>query len=80
MAAKCPVFDLSATLQSVGTVHSHASHGVLADVLLHLEDERRATGTFHPQRGVDGGSAYALALKGDVHHRTDDLCDFAKIC
>ena len=32
-------YHFKVALQSVGIVHSHASHGVLTNVLLHLNDE-----------------------------------------
>ncbi len=73
------VFHAGAAHQTVGAVHGHAAHRVLADVLLHLEDEGGAVGTHNAQGSVDGRTRNALALKGDIDNGADDLRYFSII-
>ena len=71
--------DACTAFQSVGTVHGDAAHGVLADVLLDLQDKLTAIGTLYRQGGVDGGTLSALTLKRDVDDRSDNLGYFTII-
>ena len=66
---------LHVTLQSVGRVHCDGPHGVLADVLLHLDDEFRAVAPADRHRFVDARQETLLTQVGEVHvdHRSDDL-------
>ena len=66
---------LHATAQAVGGVHGDAAHGVLADVLLHLDDELTPVGAYHVKRFMDGrewriGAGVAVT---DIYNRTYDL-------
>ena len=45
---------LQAAAKAVGGVHGHAADGVLADVLLHLNDEVAPVGALHLEGFVDG--------------------------
>ena len=45
--------DFQSTLQAVGVVHSHAAHRILADVLLHLDNQDAPVATIDPQSLVD---------------------------
>ncbi len=62
-----------ATLQTVGTFHSHTSHGVLADVLLDFQDEVGAIILGYTQSRVNRRDEIVLAFEGDVDHRADHL-------
>ena len=62
--------------QTVGGVHRHASDRVLADVLLHLDDQGLpALASVHIQRIMDAGKLRLIRLhiEMDIHHRPDDL-------
>ena len=74
------VEHLHAALEAVGRGHGHGADPIVAEVLLDFERqlglplEREVV--FDGQGVVDGGE---LIGELDVHHRTDDLNDFAFI-
>ena len=66
-------------LQSVGIVHSDSTHGILADVLLHLYDEVAAVGTFYDKGIMDFRQHFLCILSFcvEIHidNRTNNLRD-----
>ena len=74
--------DAHSALETVGALHGHAAHGVLADVLLHLEDEGILTFTFNFQGRVDRRDDHIAfcglaGIKDYVHDRADYLRYFS---
>lgn len=63
------VDDGLAAGQAVGGIHGNAAHGVVTNVLRHLQHQPDLVAG-HLQRRQDGRQ---LALKVHVHHGTDDL-------
>ena len=63
--------------KAVGIVHGNGSHGVLADVLLHFEDDFASVGVDHFKGFVDGGQALlgilSVCFKANVYNGADDL-------
>ena len=72
---------LQSTLQSVRVVHGNATHSVLANVLLHLDDEVAAIGTLYAQCLIDFRQyllrILALSVEINVDHRADNLRDMS---
>ena len=66
---------LHVTLQSVGRIHRDGPHGILADVLLHLDNEFRAVVPLDRHRFVNARQKTLFAQIGEVYvdHRSDDL-------
>ena len=66
---------LHVAAQSVGGVHGNGAHGVLADMLLDLDDERTAVIAVDLHGVVDGREPEigGIGLERHVHHRSDDL-------
>ena len=66
-----------ASAKAVGIVHGNGSHGVLADVLLHFEDNFASVGVDHFKGFVDGGQALlgilSVCFKANVYNGADDL-------
>ena len=71
------IVNTRSALQTVGTLHSHAAHGLFTDVLLHFEYQLRAVGTHYFESGVDGRDDVVIAFKHHVDHRSYHLDDFA---
>ena len=59
--------------QPVRGIHRHRANRMLADVLLHLDDEPRAVLAADRQRLVDGRKLPLRFGEANVHHRADDL-------
>ena len=69
--------SLKTTMQAVGIIHSHATHGVLADVLLHFDDQHAPVTTVNLQ-GIMNLRQYFLSILAggiEIHvdNRTNDL-------
>ena len=73
------VFHLSATLQTVGTVHCNAAHGVFTNVLLHLQDDFSSVVALYRQSGIDFGHHRTFTIESNVHHWANYLGDFSII-
>ena len=72
------VADLGAAREAVGGVHGHGAHAVVAEVLLHLADERlllAAALDVDLERVVDVGQV--VGREGGVDHDALDLLDTA---
>ena len=67
-----------AALKSVGTFHGHTAHGVLAYMLLYLENQHRAVVTVNLKSRIDRRKHIALTFKAHVDHRTDYLGYFSE--
>ena len=70
---------IHAATQAVGGVHGDAAHGILADVLLHLDDELAPVGARHVKRFVNGrkGRIGTGVTITDIDDRADDLADIS---
>ena len=71
--------NLQSALQAIGVIHSHTTHGVLADVLLDLNDEFLAIGAGDLKSIMNLWqnllSVLACGVKIDINYRTDNLGD-----
>ena len=71
--------SLQPSLQAVGVVHGHAAHGVLANVLLNLDNKFTALPTVNAQCLMNLRqhllSIQSLCVEIDINHRTNDLAD-----
>ena len=74
------VGDLDAALEAFGAGHRDGAHPAVAEVLLHLEGQRDRL-VLRPcsRPSARCRSAGSAVGKLDVHHRTDDLNDFADV-
>ena len=76
--------SLKATLQPVGIVHSHTTHGIFTDMLLDLKDNLASVGVYHLEGIVYFGQhliGFMPGLvEGHVNHRTDNLRDSPGSC
>ena len=67
------------SLQAVGIVHGHTAHGVLTNVLLHLDNQLSALAAVYTQRLVNLGQhllcIQSLRVEIDVNDGADDLAD-----
>ena len=65
------------TLKSVCIVHGHASHGVLTDVLLYLDNKLTAIRSGYLESIMNFGQylfrILPLGIEENVDNRTDDL-------
>ena len=66
---------LESTLQSVGVVHGYAAHGVLTDMLLHLDNEFATVGSLNPQGIMDSWQHFLSVLSLGVEEHVDDRSD-----
>ena len=66
-----------AAAQAVGGIHRHAADRVLADVLLHLDDEHPAVLPLDSERFVDPGKFQVSLVEMHVHHRSHHLGDIS---
>ena len=64
-------------MQSVSIVHSHAAHRILADMLLHLDNQVTPVTTVNLQGIVDFWQHFlsflAFCIEENVDDRTNDL-------
>ena len=71
---------LHTAAQPVGTVHRHGTNRILADVLLHLDDQRPAVVAADVHRVMDARQHDLVlrSLERHVHDRADDLRDMSR--
>ena len=67
------VLYLYAAANTIGALHGHTPHDILADVLFNLEDQLLAVVALHLQSRIDRRNVFLSALKRDVDYRTDNL-------
>ena len=67
------VAHLDTATDTVGALHGDTTHYVLANVLLHFEDQLLAIVTLHLESRIDRGNILFPSFKRDVDHRTNHL-------
>jgi len=72
------VVDTQTAAQAVGTLHGHAAHGILADMLLHFKNQHRTVLTVNLKRRIDRGKDVVVTFEDNVHYRADYLRYFSE--